>query len=258
MGASDAEVVRTLVRGRLPGRLSATRTGDGGAVRHATTPGGHPLVLVRDDDPLAGLLELDAREPAARVQLRVPDVPPLSGSPVLGEARLTGRLRELGTDERPAAALEFAASNPIADLFDVGRGVSMYGIEVESVSIHRHNGVRQVDPAAFVAAEPDPLHEAERDLLIDLSDHHSAEIGCFFRQTLAAAGVTRRATPRAVRLNRYGFVVDAGPPAEGEPGGRWARLEFTRAVRDEHDLGHLLHPVLFHHESGCRCDRRRP
>jgi hypothetical protein len=42
--------------------------------------------------------------------------------------------------------------------------------------------------------------------------------------------------PEVVRLDRYGLLVRVGD--------RLARLAFPRAVRDRHDLAHLLHPVL--------------
>ena len=45
-----------------------------------------------------------------------------------------------------------------------------------------------------------------------------------------------------VWLDRYGFLVRIGD--------RLARLAFTRAVKDRHDLAHLLHPVLCHRCGG--------
>jgi hypothetical protein len=61
------------------------------------------------------------------------------------------------------------------------------------------------------------------------------EMGDYVRRQLGpAAGPADR--PEVVRLDRYGFLVRVGD--------RLARLAFPRAVRDRHDLAHLLHPVL--------------
>ncbi|WP_199042720.1 hypothetical protein [Glycomyces salinus] len=58
-------------------------------------------------------------------------------------------------------------------------------------------------------------------------------------------------TAKAVRLDRYGLLVDLGTSDRGPKRGRWARLEFARGVRNQHELAHVLHPILFRHRCTC-------
>jgi hypothetical protein len=99
-----------------------------------------------------------------------------------------------------------------------------------------------VDAGEYAAAVPDPLHEIEREVLVDLADHHGTEIAAFLRRQLAESGYEppADAPPRMVRLDRYGFVIDVD---DGGAGYR-ARLAFPRAVANLRDLARLLHPVL--------------
>jgi hypothetical protein len=126
----------------------------------------------------------------------------------------------------------------------------MYAIEVERVQLQRGVTRHELELDDYVAADPDPLHQDEGELLADLADHHGAQLTPFLRTTLARGGVACGEFPVAVRLDRHGLVVRTGPEA------RWVRLDFSRPVTDRHDLAHLLHPVLFPHCHG-RC-RQQP
>jgi hypothetical protein len=242
MRPSRAEVARTLARGRLPGLLQLDGLPEPAPVRHATDPTGRPLLLVRDDDDLdAALLACD--RPAVR--LSVQDVPPVERAPSLGRVRIDGRARRLPAGEAAAAVQDFAEGNPIADLFDVGRGTSMWLVNVDRVRLDNPLTTVDIEPAWYAAASPDPLHELERDLLADLADHHAPQIDSYFRCLLALTGNPCRTAPRAVRLDRYGFIVDIGGPDSEPAPEHWVRLSFPRPVHCRHDLAHLLHPVLF-------------
>lgn len=251
MRPTAAEVARTLASGRLKGTLEFSDGPPVTAFRHATDRFGRLLVLSRDaDEPKTGLRH---RTGAPHVELTVEDVPPSRGAPGLGRVILSGPMhRVLPRAIRPAV-LEFARSNPVPELFDVGEGATLHLIEVSRVSLRRSGATDPVDAAEYAAAEPDPLHECERDLLDDLADHHAEQLDSAVRRLLGPAG--RRApapAAKAVRLDRYGLLVDLGSAERGPKSGRWARLEFARGVRYQHELAHVLHPILFHHHCACR------
>jgi hypothetical protein len=244
MGPTVAEVTRTLLSGRLRGTV--TVAGRASKVSHATDCAGLPMLLVPTggplDEELGGASPRSAPAPAVRI--RVDDVPPATPAPHLGTATIDGRPRPLAGAAAATAVLEFAEANPVPDLFDVGGAMTLYLIEPRHVQLARAGVVVGVDVGDFMAADPDPLHEYEHDLLVDLADHHRAEMEDYFRGLLAAARVDCRTPPRAVRLDRYGFTLDIGLPEHARP--RWVRISFARPVADRHELAHRLHPVLFH------------
>jgi hypothetical protein len=241
MSPTFAEVARTLARGRLPGLIRVAGWAQPLAVQHATDCAGRPMVLARSGGDLSRALgAVDGRKRVAAL-LSVDDRPPVDGAPALGRVRIGGRVHRLDADEAAPARLEFAEANPVSELLDVGRGVTLFAIEVDRVQVQRGVTIEEVDVEAFIEADPDPLHEVEQDLLLDLAGHHSVEVERHLRQALGFAGVPGRGTPKAVRLDRYGFTVDSGRSPK-EP---WYRLEFTRPVRDRHELARVLHPVLF-------------
>ncbi|GAA1666414.1 hypothetical protein GCM10009830_10090 [Glycomyces endophyticus] len=248
MRPSAAETARTLARGRLTGLV---RFDDGVAVtgvRHATDRLGRPLLLAPAGEELATRLRgLDA----PRVSLSVDDVPPRPGAPSLGRVRVVGELRPVPEDEVRDAVLEYARSNPDPGLFDVGDGVAIHRLSPSRVTLGRGGAVDLVDLDAYAAAEPDPLQECEEDLLADLADHHSPQLEGYLCRLLGEATAFADGPPQVMRLDRYGFVVDLGERS-GELGrGRWVRLEFARAVTGQHDLAHLMHPILCaHHHCG--------
>jgi hypothetical protein len=240
MGPSSAEVTRTLLRGRLRGSLRVNGLPEPEPVSHATDCAGLPMILVRRGGRLESVLDA----PAPRIVLRVEDVAPLEAGPSLGVATIEGRPRALAGPHADEAVLEFAEANPVPDLFDVGDDVTLYLLEPERVALVRAGVVLDLDLADYMAADPDPLHEYERDLLLDLVGHHRAEMERYFRRQLDAARFDWRTAPRAVRLDRYGFTLDVGLPEHARP--RWVRLSFARPVANRRALADLLHPVLFH------------
>src|SRR6185312_6511575 len=204
-----------------------------------------PMVLVRVGGDLSRALgAVDGRSPVAAL-LSVDDRPPVDGAPKLGRARVGGWVHRIAAAEADLARLEFAEANPVEDLLDVGSGVTLFAIEVDRVQVQRGSVTEEIDVEAFMAADPDPLHPDERDLLVDLARHHRAEAEKFFCRVLNVGG-----SPMAVRLDRYGITVDTGRT----PKERF-RLEFTRPVRDRRDLARVLHPVLFPRCSG-HCQNR--
>lgn len=242
MQASPAEVARTLASGRLLGTVQVACRPGPYRVRHATDRAGRLLLLSRAGGELAEAL---APQEVA-VVLHVDDVPPVPGAPSLGQLHAAGWASVLTGTAAHQAALEFAEANPTSDLLDVGRGFVLYQVEPVEIRLTKGDAILDIDPDEYAQAEPDPLHAEERDLLVDLADHHAAEIGEFVHRQLVAAGHDPgEVQPRVVRMDRYGFAVVAGDCR--------ARLSFPRAVKDRADLAQLLHPVLCLH-----CGPRSP
>ena len=278
MGPTEAEIVRTLLLGRLPGRLRVAGSDRVLGTPHATDHAGRPLLLILDGSEVATALRTgrgnrnagpgegraasgddharsgkdrarcgeDHAGPAddgVEITLAVTDVPPLPDSPWHGRARVAGRARRLTAEEARAVAVEFAAAHPVPELLDVGAGVSIHRVDVHDVRLENDGHHHDVDLAAYAAAAPDPLREDERDLLRDLAEHHAAQIGPYLARAVRAGRAAAGTHPQPVRLDRHGFIVDVPGAA---PEHRFLRLFFPEPVRDRHELTELLHPVLFH------------
>ncbi|MGN9890946.1 DUF2470 domain-containing protein [Micromonospora sp. L31] len=235
MGPSPAEIVRTLVAGRLPGLVHLAHRPGPYHVRHATDPEGGVLMLVPVVSDLAAELDPGADDDVA-VVLDVLDLPPAPGAPSLGRAWISGWAAPLRGAEARRGAADFAAVDPTGDLLDVGTRFRLHRFEVVEARLEGADSVRRVDPGEYAAAEPDPLHAIEPELLADLTDHHEAQVTAYLRDHLDLTG----GRPRVVRLDRYGLVVAYGGPGDR----RRARLAFPHPVADPAELSRLLHPML--------------
>ncbi|MEN3615144.1 DUF2470 domain-containing protein [Plantactinospora sp. ZYX-F-223] len=243
MQPSSAEVARTLAAGRLPGTAQAAYRPGPHQVRHATDSSGRVLLLVSIVSDLAAALRPTRDSRGTALVLDVRDLPPAAGAPPLGRVWISGWPEPLAGVEARQAAVDFAEVIPTGDLLDVGRGFTLYRFEPAEIRLERAGTVRHVEPAEYAAAEPDPLHALERELLADLADHHGPEIAAFLRRQLGdlvPPGGADEPPPRVVRLDRYGMVV-----ALGGRGTRCrARLAFPRPLAGRVELVELLHPVL--------------
>ncbi|MGW4465863.1 DUF2470 domain-containing protein [Micromonospora sp. NPDC004704] len=243
MQPSPAEVARTLAAGRLAGTAYVANHPGPHRTRHVTDALGRVLLLVSVVDDLALALRPEPGTDDTALVLDVRDLPPAAGSPALGRVWISGWAALLEGAEARQAALDYADVDPTGDLLDVGGRFALYRFEPAEVRLERDADTIHIDPAEYGAAEPDPLHHLERELLEDLADHHQSEIAEFVLRQLGEPAARHRSgpPPRVVRLDRYGFVVMLG-----EPGSRYrARLAFPRPVRDHADLVQLLHPVLW-------------
>ncbi|MEU4715963.1 DUF2470 domain-containing protein [Micromonospora purpureochromogenes] len=242
MGPSPAEIVRTLVAGRLPGLVHLAHRPGPYHVRHATDPEGRVLMLVPVVSDLAAELDPGVDDDVA-VVLDVLDLPPAPGAPSLGRAWISGWAAPLrGTEARRGAA-DFAAVDPTGDLLDVGTRFRLHRFEVVEARLEGADSVRRVDPGEYAAAEPDPLHAIEPELLADLTDHHADQVAGYLRRQLGLADGGTDTAPRVVRIDRYGLVVSYGRPGAR----RRARLAFPHPVADHAELARLLHPMLCPH-----------
>ncbi|MFY1637564.1 DUF2470 domain-containing protein [Solwaraspora sp. WMMB335] len=239
MQPSPAEIARTLVAGRLPGTAHVACRPGPHAVRHATDPMGQILLLTGETDPMGAALRPTDGAADTAVVLDVTDTPPVAGAPSRGRVWVSGWVSPLDGAPARLAALDFADVHATGDLLDVGRGASIYRMEVAEIRLDQSGVTTDVDPDEYAAAEPDPLDGIETELLTDLADHHQPEMSAFIRRQLRDVGHRRFAgEPQVVRLDRYGFVVSLGT------GGPRARLAFPAPVRDRAELARLLHPVL--------------
>ena len=249
MRPSPAEVVRTLVAGRLPGLAHLAHRPGPYQVRHVTDEQGRVLLLVPVVSDLVAALHPGPDADDVAVVLDVLDLPPAAGAPPLGRAWISGWVTPLSGVAARQAALDFAEVEPTGDLLDVGTRFRLHRFEVAEARLEQAGAMLRVDPDEYAAAEPDPLHRIEAELLADLADHHAEEIAGYVRRQLGGAGAgPADVLPRIVRLDRYGFVA-----AFGAPGARQrARLSFPRPVVDQHDLATLLHPVLCRRSVGAQ------
>ncbi|MFI9640068.1 DUF2470 domain-containing protein [Micromonospora sp. NPDC051925] len=238
MAPNPAELIRTLVTGRLPGLVRLAHRPGPFHVRHATDPEGRVLLLVPVFSDLAAELDPGAADDVA-VVLDVLDLPPAAGAPSAGRAWVSGWAVPLQGEPARHAAADFAAVDPTGDLLDVGTRFRLHRFEVVEARLEAAGVVHRVDPEEYAAAEPDPLHVDEAALLADLADHHGPEVAAYLRRRLDLTDVE----PRVVRLDRYGLVVAYGRPGER----RRARLSFPHPVADRAELSRLLHPMLCPH-----------
>ncbi|GAB2950698.1 DUF2470 domain-containing protein [Micromonospora polyrhachis] len=241
---SPAEIARTLSAGRLAGTAYIACRPGPHPVRHVVDRHGRVLLLVSVTSDLAMALWPAVGAEDVAMVLDVRDLPPGAGAPSLGRVWLSGWASVLDGQEARQAALDFFDVDPSGDLLDVGRGFALYRFEVAEVRLEQADRTINVDPEEYASAEPDPLHQIERELLADLADHHGPAISAFVRDRLGnLAGAADGLPAQVVRLDRYGFVVTVGP-ADAR---LQARLSFPRPVRDRADLARLLHLVLCGH-----------
>ncbi|MEU1887550.1 DUF2470 domain-containing protein [Micromonospora rifamycinica] len=237
MRPSPAEIVRTLVAGRLPALVHLPGSTGPLQTRHAVDPDGRVLLLTPAAGDLATALTPPEGDTDVAAVLDVLDLPPTAGAPSLGRAWLSGWAERLDGDEARRAAMDFAATRPTGDLLDVGSRFRLHRFAVAEARWERAGATRRIDPQAYARAEPDPLHPAEADLLADLADHHAEQVAGYLCRQLRLSAAE---APRVVRIDRYGLLV-----AHGRPGAtRRTRVGFARPVADVAELSRVLHPMV--------------
>jgi hypothetical protein len=238
MQPTHAEVARTLAAGHLPAKAHIAGGQGPFPVRHVTDAQGRVLLLSPRAGALTAALRTTGNADDTALVLEVADVPPIAGAPLRGRVWIAGWATLLAGDEARRAALDYADTDADGDLLDVGDTQVLHRMHVAEVRYERDGALFDVDPDEYAEASPDPLRVIEFDLIADLADHHAAEITAYVRRRLGPVAVPPSDVPAVVRIDRYGFLVRVGD--------RLARLAFPRAVKDRHDLAHLLHPVLCH------------
>lgn len=142
-----AETARTLAAGRLPAVAQVPFHTSPYRVRHATDNEGRPLLLCREGGQLDRALRPSEGDDTA-VVLAI-------GEPRNARVWISGWAAPLEDIEARAAALEFAAVNPVSDLLDVGRGFRLYRMDVAEVRLECPTGhLTEVDADDYAAADP--------------------------------------------------------------------------------------------------------
>ncbi|MCO1597838.1 DUF2470 domain-containing protein [Micromonospora sp. RHAY321] len=239
MRPSPAEIVRTLVAGRLPGLVHLAHRPGPHHARHVTDPDGRVLLLVPVASHLAAALRPVPGGADVAVVLDVLDLPPAAGAPGLGRAWVSGWAAELRGAEARSAAVDFAAVDPTGDLLDLGVRFRLFRFEVVEVRWEHAGAVRRIGPGEYAEAEPDPVHPVEARLLADLAERDAAQVTEYLRRQLGLTEQTPDGPPRVVRIDRYGLVVVLGRPGSR----RRVRLAFPCPVADPDELSGLL-PAL--------------
>jgi hypothetical protein len=232
MGATTAEVARTMASGRLLGVVHLRGHPDRLRVRHATGADGNPLLLTRRTGALAAALRPRPGETGTAAVLSVDDAPPAPGAPCHGRLWLSGWASLLAGPPARAAALAYAELNPCSDLLDLGEGHVLYRLEVAEVRLASGQRLTEIDPDDYRAAAPDPLHREEPELLAEFASNDARRLRELY---VALAGHRLPAGARAVRVDRFGVVLvvpDARSP-------RRMRLEFPIPLTDRAQLAQL-------------------
>lgn len=233
---SHAEIARTLASGSLPADAQIACRPGPFPVRHITDLHGRILLLSPASGALSAALRPTVGNTDTALVIEVDDLPPIADAPSLGRVQVAGWAVALAGAEAQEAALAYAEVDPVADLLDVGWSQVLHRVEIAQVRLERGDTVIDIDPGDYAAATPDPLRDVEFDVLNDLADRHGDELARHLRRRFGPGVPIDEQGPRAVRLDRYGLLVDLGQ--------RFVRLTFARPARDRDDLALLMHPVL--------------
>ena len=205
---SHAERARTLVAGQSRGALSTLAvapagTPFGSVVTYGLDPAGRPCFFVSTMAEHTRNLEADPR-----ASLLVVEDTPTGADPLA-----SGRVTLLGTavevtdpDERAAARGGYLEANPAAFYVDYG---DFKCLRLEVTDLRYVGGFGRmswVDPAAYAAAEPDPLMTAATGIISHMNADHAGSLVtlCHHR-----AGRPDVVSASMTAVDRYGFEVVA-------------------------------------------------
>lgn len=208
---SHAERCRTLVAGASRGSL-ATIAADpegypyGSVASYALDDDGNPLFFV---SLMAEHTQNAIRDPRASLLVTEP-VPDGADPLASGRATLLGLLSSVDDDDRPRVRDRYLEANPASAYYIEFGDFAFYRLEVRSIRyVGGYGRMSWVDPAAYAAAEPDPLAPAAAGIIEHMNADH-AEAQVLMCRHLAARPDTTEATMSAV--DRYGFeMIAVGP-----------------------------------------------
>jgi putative heme iron utilization protein len=212
---SHAERCRTLVASASRGSLSTVAADPegypyGSVASYALDEAGNPLFFV---SLMAEHTQNAIRDP--RASLLVAEPVPEGADPLAsGRATLLGPLAEVGDDDRPSVRDRYLAANPTSAYYiDFGDFV-FYRLDVQAIRyVGGYGRMSWVDPAAYAAAEPDPLAPLAAGIVEHMNtDHAQAQV--LMCRHLGGRPDTTEASMSAV--DRYGFeMIAAGPSGRG-------------------------------------------
>jgi heme iron utilization protein len=208
---SHAERCRTLVAGATRGSL-CTLAADpegypyGSVASYALDDAGNPLFFV---SLMAEHTQNAIRDP--RASLLVTEPVPEGADPLAsGRATLLGPLSAVEEIDRPAVRDRYLEANPTSAYYIDFGDFAFYRLDVRSIRyVGGYGRMSWVDPAAYAAAEPDPLAPAAAGIIEHMNvDHADAQV--LYCRHLAGRPDTTEATMSAV--DRYGFeMIAVGP-----------------------------------------------
>ena len=178
----------------------------GSVASYALDHDGNPLFFV---SLMAEHTQNAIRDP--RASLLVTEPVPEGADPLAsGRATLLGLLGQVGEGDRSAARDRYLAANPSSGYYiDFGDFV-FYRLDVQAIRyVGGYGRMSWVDPAAYAAAEADPLAPAVAGIVEHMNaDHAQAQV--LLCQHLGGQPDTTEATMSAV--DRYGFEMIAVTP----------------------------------------------
>lgn len=208
---SHAERCRTLVafsnRGSLC-TLAADPEGYpyGSVASYALDDAGNPLFFV---SLMAEHTQNAIRDPRASLLVAEP-VPDGTDPLASGRATLLGPLTQVPEDDRAAVRARYLAANPTSEYYIDFGDFAFYRLDVRSIRyVGGYGRMSWVDPAAYAAAEPDPLAPVATGIIEHMNADH-AEAQVLYCRHLAGRPDTTEASMSAV--DRYGFeMIAVGP-----------------------------------------------
>jgi hypothetical protein len=208
---SHAERCRTLVAGASRGSLCTIAADPdgypyGSVASYALDDDGNPLFFV---SLMAEHTQNALRDP--RSSLLVTEPVPDGADPLAsGRVTLLGDMAAVDEADRAAVRERYLAANPTAGYYIDFGDFAFYRLTVRSIRyVGGYGRMSWVDPAAYAAAEPDPLAPAAAGIIEHMNADH-AEAQVLYCRHLAGRPETTEATMSAV--DRYGFeMIAVGP-----------------------------------------------
>jgi hypothetical protein len=130
-----------------------------------TTAAGDVLLVVPSDGLVMTAL---GNSPLGDVpaRLTVTDRTPVPvPHPVRGLVQLSGWIQSIAEYDVTRLVLEFADVQPCDSLFDVGLSATLLRLDLAEVQLEEAGGTTDIDPDDFVAARPDAISGAEKELM---------------------------------------------------------------------------------------------
>lgn len=245
MFLAPAELARTLAAGHRPATVQLAWNETMWTVTVTADAEGCPLLLLPETGDLTRALS-DSRGLDTAVALRFDDEPPLPCAPWLGSVWLAGWAEPVPEAGQRDAAMTFAEINPVPELLDIGDSHRMWRVNIAEVRVQNGSDLTEIDRDEYAAAEPDPFHPQEVDLLLDLYDHHPEVLHALTHRLAHRIPGAQRVAP--LRLNRHGVMVDVHCADAVDP-----RRFLVKHHKDVTDVCQVL-PSLCH----CDCAEARP
>ncbi|MFC6011728.1 DUF2470 domain-containing protein [Nocardia lasii] len=189
-------------------------------------------VIAVPESSLAAQLAATANETSAVLELTDHAPLPLR-EPVRALVWLRGWVRQVPIQAQRALAVEIAKEYPHPGLLDVGHGVTLMRIVVNSAVLADTSGAESVDHADLRAATADPFCEMEGAWLQHMAEDHADVVAQLARHlpTRLRGGVVH-----PLAIDRYGLTLRV----ESNDGDHDVRLPFPTPAEDIESLSRAV------------------